>query len=143
MSNRRASIKPKPSTHVEQVTPKPKITHLPRWPFVALVGTVLTVLLAHPIFWGARYIMIGWDTCSRNGPAPMLVECIPGISDPEVWNECTGRELGYALMEARDWRTRKQDCRTPHIFSGFMQNGSEQDPAPAPAPAETEEDTTE
>lgn len=77
------------------------------------------ILVAHPVVWTAKFTMIGMDTCSRNGPAPMLIECVPGISEPEVWQACTGREMGFAIAEAREWRTRAVDCRTSHILSGI------------------------
>ena len=81
--------------------------------FVALI---FVGLAAYPAYCAARYMMIGWDTCSRLDQAPLLLECHPAAGDPEALEACTGREMGLAIANTRDWTQRVIDCKTPRLF---------------------------
>ena len=81
--------------------------------FVALV---FVGLAAYPAYCASRYMMIGWDTCSRLDQAPILFECHPAAGDPEMLKACTGREMGLAIASTRDWIQRVNDCDTPRLF---------------------------
>lgn len=87
---------------------------------VFVIGLIVLALAIIPTWSAARYAMIGWDTCSRIDQTPLMFECHPGAGDPEMLETCTGREMGLAIANTREWTQQVQDCRTPKLFGGML-----------------------
>ncbi len=77
---------------------------------MALVGVV--AISVTPV----RMMMIGWDTCSRLDIAPLLFECHPAAGNPVMLEECTGREMGFAIAQTRQWLQQSADCKSPKFL---------------------------
>lgn len=94
-----------------------------------IVGALALALALsiYPLLLGTRYMMIGWNTCSRLDQAPLLFECHPGAGDPEMLELCTGREMGIAIASTREWLQHGLDCDMPRLFGGSRLKQAEQD----------------
>ncbi|MEM9584799.1 MAG: hypothetical protein AAGA08_16935 [Pseudomonadota bacterium] len=102
--------------------------------FISVIGLIALVLIMQPVKMTVQYAMIGYDACSRQGNAPMLIECVPGISDPDTWDEdCSHREGALAIAELKEWQQLDKDCE---VKGWFHRADSTEPPAEEPTDPE-------